>query len=315
MAKHTLVGAKFYNKETNDLIRLTRVRNGNCFVGIDTDGNIKKFTKDQLDKYEKILPVGFITFFQVGLEEGKQDVIVTLHRGVDMAKGITLPVVACRQCILDMFANSVETRDLTNVGMCMSVASCPTNVNFDIMLQYKTLIKNDTISFYLDDTIDTILSFLNTVNYDAVIRKAKEEIDPTGIRGCSESLKGLLEDNIFMMEFNTVFNIIDLKSEKPVFEMIDDTFARCNDIVLCTLLAEKQLGFKLYNIAFMRYDEYTDLSKVDKGGFIFVRNNSYDNTIYIMKFTKGEKVAIRENVNNSSDEELIYKMANLASKA
>lgn len=289
--KHSFIGCKFYNQE-GEILRVKAVRNRNLFIMIDESGNVFKMSRQTLDEnYIKLKPIGIMSIFEVKIGGGKKDVICTLHRSKDLDQGIQIPYIAARQTMINLFAAPLENNpNRIPIGMCMSNKTCPTNVDFTILLQNEGIISSSIVSIYLDDTLEDALSFVNTVNYDNVIHSFRKKFDPEGVKNIGDSLYSFLDNNGWMSEFDNAYNIINLNDNSINMKNNDIQI----NIIKLQYIIERKIEYKVSIQAVVKYDETIDLFKLqDREEFLFIRDNH--NSIFIIKYIKGDKVMIIPN--------------------
>ena len=281
---NSLIGMKMTNGL--DYIRIKTIRNPNCIIAnvLNTD-SIVKLRKDDIKRFKKIKPLGLMSFFIVSIGNGQKDVIVTLHRISDMDKGEDIPYIAARQTMINAFAMPLTNNPLEiPYGMCMSQKTCPANVKFDIMLEHKKLYVNNVVCVYLDDTIETILPYINTTPYDSVIGRFKRAFDPQSTKNVGTSLEEFLNNNGWMSEFNTAYDIINI--DKADLDLN-------TNFPFLLLQLEKSIERKILNILSIRkYDLSIDLSQIVMDECIFFRRSNSEPVVYMAKVTKGEPITI-----------------------
>ena len=287
--RNSFVGSKFVDKLGN-IIRVRAVRNKNLFV-VEDGEKLKKIRFDDLEtNYKRLKPNGIVSIFEVDIGNGNKDVICTLHRAVDMDKGINFPYVAARVCIVNMFASMLEN-DINRIpiGMCMSNMTCPTNVDFKIMLEFKKLISSSIVSVYLEDTIDSILRYVNTVNYDSIISRTRRKFDPDGVKNTGNNLKEFLNNNGWNEEWNNAFNIVNVDSDCL---NIQDNEVKGNIIKVQSNI-ERTINYTIDIIGIIKYNERVNLDRLrDTEHFINVKNHNEDNEVYVVKYIKRNRLMI-----------------------
>ena len=287
--RNSFVGSKLFDRYGN-IIRVRSVRNKNVFV-IEEGDELRKIRFNDLDiNYTRLKPNGMVSIFEVDIGNGNRDVICTLHRSIDMDMGVEYPYVAARVCIVNMFASMLEN-DINRIpiGMCMSNMTCPTNVDFKIMLEFKKLISSSIVSVYLDDTIDSILNYVNTVNYDSIVSRTRRKFDPDNVKNVGNSLREFLVNNGWMEEWNNAFNIIDLDCDCL---NIQNNEVEGNMMELKHKI-ERSINYTIDILGIIKYDETVNLDRVrDKEHYICVKNHNTDNTVYLVKYIKRNRLMI-----------------------
>lgn len=238
MNDNLLLGAKYYRYKDNDkleVIRVTKLLNDTDIkVTNDDSKDSWKMTKKELyENYVKLNPHAVINFCIVKLKDGLlNDVVVTMHKMSDLTSNEPTPYCVCRQNITDIFANQIKISDKLFVGCCMSIDTCPPDIDYRIMIACDGMEKCINVCAYMDDTLDDILNMVNTKDFDrtleslyidhvnSIVKKnptlkmMKERIMNLEYDdGYCKSLRLLLEQNNFMYDFYQAFRIIPIDKE------------------------------------------------------------------------------------------------------
>lgn len=212
------IGDKFYksNGDEYSVIRVVRMKNTETCVIKDEENKLYSIKKKTLmDDYKRIKPDGYITFTVVKVGDGK-DVIVSLNRTREIEKGVDIPYAVCRQNIYDVFTNNLlkegpqSTTEAKYVGVSVSVETIPADVPFQITLACDGVDYARMVSVYLDDKLEDILRFVKPDRFDTALRYLKENSVNSGFVGYCDSLKDLLFNNQFMIDFYSAFNILQV---------------------------------------------------------------------------------------------------------
>ena len=291
---NTIIGSKFFKDDK--IIRIIKYKNKHLAVArdISTGEQLKLSIDDLSNHYKRLKPIGVFSAFLVDVGYKKKDIICTINRAVDMEKGEKTPFVACR---INSYANALETRPgVESIGLCLSQLTTPPNMDFRVLLQNNGINANNVVSIYIDDTIDSILSFFNTVKYDEALRDIQKELDSAKIRNSASNLRELLDLNGFMSEFGNAFNIISLdlddNDEEP-FTMIDDTFCEPKNLADVIITVERRISHRISDCQFIIADEYTNYAFINGYDFVHIRKNDNSNKIYLMRFIKGDPITIK----------------------
>lgn len=254
-------GQKYYKYIDGNLysIRLGRLKNNKFSARVLTSKNSNEFiqvSEEELkDDYILLNPDGYITFCIVKLYGEIEDVIVTLHRNQDMFEN-ALPYAVCRQSVSDIFTQTIiKTPEIMYVGCSVSQDTCPEGVDFRAMTSCNEMESMDAAAVYMDDTLDTILSFINVKKYNNVLTKSTissiksyEDMKnmtiaaraegrflalPPKPYGYENELKDLLIHNDFMYDFYKAFgiNIIPYPIDNKAFKLSEDNY-EANSIAL-----------------------------------------------------------------------------------
>ena len=230
-----LLGAKYYRYDNNDNIEVIRVYKYNesevkVYLDNDKETKMKMSIADLEEKYMRLNPHAIVNFCIAKLKDGKlDDVIVTVHRMSDLMSNEPTPYCVCRQNITDIFANQIRISDKLYVGCCMSLDTCPPDIDYRIMIACDGMEKCINVCAYMDDTLDGILSFVKVKDFDNTLQSlfvdhvnAVVKNEPTltmmkdrmmkleSYDGYCKTLRLLLEQNNFMYDFYQAFKIIPI---------------------------------------------------------------------------------------------------------
>lgn len=287
------LGDKFYKykeeTDTLEIIRIKKIKNENLF-SYEINGVIHSISKqDLLNQYTRLKPDGLVAFTIVNLENKLKDVIVSLYRMKDLEDGKLVPYCACRQNIFDMFTNQVQKGKTMYVGVSVSQDTMPDDTPFEIVLACNGIDYMNQVSVYLDDTLEDIMSYVNKSKFDETLSTIYNNVTNKDIKGYCNSLKQLLEENDFMYDFLTAYNIIrvNFAIDKDVEEL--DPFRR---EYIEGILKEEM--FKTYVV---KYDKEIDLKKIERSHILISDKNK---EIFIIAYDKGEYIN-REYAKNIRD--------------
>lgn len=273
------LGDKFYKVDESENIKIVRVEKikTNSIIVIDENNNKLSITKEELDTYTKLKPDAYITFSIVTLEQNMKDIIVSMHRRKDIDDGIQTPYAACRQSILDLFANQIIKDDRYYIGCSMSKDTCPPDVEYEIILSCNSINKMYMVSAYIDDSLEDWLKVIPVSKFDEVLRNINGKID--NVHGYSETLKDLLETNCFMYDFHKGFNIdtvpFEVKYNEVTLELDSNQTTYLEDLY-------KNEMFKTYVIKFTKE---ISLDKI-KRYYVLISDSNKD--LYIIAYDRGE---------------------------
>lgn len=212
------LGDRFYrfidNKEDQlELLRVIKMKNENKFTCVNMETNeTVSITRSDLreGKYTKLIPDGLIAFCIVDLQQGT-DVIVMNYLMDDLVRRDSLPYSVCRQNVYDLFTNNLpkKSKEDIYVGMSVNRDNIPDGTPFEIMLACENIKRTVNIDVYIDDTLDDMLSLIDTTPFDQVLQSNKQHVLPCAKGYCS-SLEELLKQCNFMYDFYKGYNIIQV---------------------------------------------------------------------------------------------------------
>ena len=314
-----LLGAKYYRYDENDNVELVRVTKHNDVEARIYDGKEYKkiLIKELEEKYLRLNPHAIINFCNVKLKDGLDDIIVTVHKMSDLMSNEPTPYCACRQNITDIFANQIQISNKLYVGCCMSLETCPPDIEYTIMLACNGMNKCINVCAYMDDTLDDIISMVKTKEFNnvlealfidhvnAVIRN-KPSLAPMKDRimkldsydGYCKTLQLLLEQNNFMYDFYQAFRIIPIdeevtyNSEGAVSDNIVDIISNIYEVNIVSTLC-------------MEYWYDIDLEKIDNDYVLIMDKN---NKLFVIAYVSNGPKHI--DIENIESEENIERLAN-----
>lgn len=285
--------------------RVAGMKHGKVLLD-DGDGHIHKVKTADMEQFPPVQPVGVMTIFKVKIDGGRRDVICTLHRAIDLDKGITMPYVAARVGIINLFAAPLENDiEMIPIGMCMSNMTCPNNVDFRVMLEHNGVVASDMVYLYLNDTSD-VLRYVDTEVYDDVIHQTRKHFDPKNIRNIGDSLIEFLDNNGWMAEFNNAFNILDLELESPNIQDNESWFY-LNQI---HHRIERKIGYTVAIHSAIKYNVNMDMRQVfrDSEEFMCIRPNNISSDIFILSYSRGDRLLVIKHDQKQQAYELLNRL-------
>ena len=306
----TLLGYKFYKFEDGKCknIRVVGIKNKDVVKIIHEDDYLHIETmnpNDIINDYTKLISDGLMTFnivklfinkYQEGISE--DDVIVCLYKASTMRDNIQEPDVVCRQNITDLYYNYQRQDEETEmVGMCMTHATCPANLDYMIMTACDGVEYSIGVNVYIEDNIETILSMIPTKRFDKVLDNGLSKhlkrcniLDNGTIishNGYCRNLKQLLLENNLQYDYNTVYNItglnVDMNDNIVITkdETDEEYYTLKNDII-------NQLNnlFKINisNTIIIEYDHDIDLQELRGVKYFIIRD--INNKLFIVNYTE-----------------------------
>ena len=280
-------GSKFYRyNEGSDEPEVIRIRN------IDYDKDLVKYTnsdgtKDKISysdlsrNYKMLAPDGLISFSCVEVNQNP-DVIVALKpfpkTDKDWETMNNLPYAICRQMVTDFFAygSVIPEEDDIILGVSVSQETCPTNIDFNLMLACTNLQFNKMIAIYLDDTLDIILSLFDNSRFDNIFKELKSRYPDT--KGIVSSLKELLTENEFMYDFRKCFKIVEIP-----FAVDEESEGLCQQNID---YLSKELKINIIETYLVRYSRTIDLSKIKRDYIIVTSAQENHKNVYLVGYDK-----------------------------
>lgn len=257
------------------LIRLFRIKNSDCFV-VEKDGEKVKMNAKEFSTYTRLNPDGLICFSIVGLDDSHKDVMVTIHRKEDQEDN--LPYCVSRLSLYDVFTNTISPRGdgKMYLGTSISKDTCPANLKYCDCLACNSLIDTCTVGAYYDDTLDDILRYINTVNYDSTLHELDASFNKDAFVSDCHSVRQLLEQSHFMEDFWRGFNIIKAPWVYNE-ELLDQQITWIEDEIKREIL---------YPVI-IKFSREIDLGAIHDDYLLILDSN---NDLYVMSYKRGEYV-------------------------
>lgn len=274
---------KFYRVNEDDSIeflRLVKVKNEDCYVMLNSNKERVKLTSDELYKYVKLRPDGYINYSIVSLDAGIRDVIVSMFRRVDIEDGDVIPYCICRQNIFDLFTNNFVKDDKTQfVGCSVSKDTCPADIEYKMIMGCNAIIENINVSMYVDDTLEDLLEPITVLNFNDALFKNYIKSRNDNIHGYCKTLKDLLYTNNFMYDVLKAFNIIKV----PFITLYNEISNEINTSDREWL--ESYLKVEMFKTFVVPFTKEIDLKKIERDHIII---SDINNEIFIVLYDKGD---------------------------
>lgn len=279
-----------------DICRLYNIDEKDECLIILNDNEMKEVSFDYLDSYIRLKEDGFVIFTILAMgpvvELYGRDIGIYLYRTNDLKDGIHIPYASCRQNIFDLYTNTISCEDKIFLGMSISKDTTPDGTRYEHILSCHDIEYKEEIAIYLDDDIDTILSFLkdmdrfNNILYKNYISLGRNN---DSLEGLESDLKSLLESTFFMCDFRRAFNI-----NKVHFNIkLDDTTLSISDNQINYF--ENLLKIKMNNVIAVEYNKTIDLDYI-VDDYLLVSDLS--NKLYIIKYNRSSKLKYYNNSNS-----------------
>ena len=278
---------KFYKVNEDDSIeflRLVKVKNADCYVLLNSKKERVKLTEDELSKYVKLRPDGYINYSIVSLDAGIKDVIVSMFRREDIENGDVIPYCICRQNIFDLFTNNlVKDNETQFVGCSVSKDTCPADIDYKMIMGCNSIIENINVSMYVDDTLDDLLEPISILNFNDTLFKNYIKSRNENIHGYCKDLKQLLHMNNFIYDVLKAFGIIKV----PFTTIYDQKSYEIHTLNREWL--ENYLKVEMFKTFVVPFTKEIDLKKIKRDHVIISDNN---NEIFIVLYDKGDHLDI-----------------------
>lgn len=271
-------GMRYYKFIGDDLImiRLLRVKNENSFV-VNANGTRYTMDKDEFSTYRRLNPDGYISYAIGDLEDGVQDVIVSFHRRIDLSTNKQLPFAVCRMNVYDIFSNTINQEEgVMYIGCSVSQESCPSDIEYPIMLACNGIHNIALTACYIEDTLDDILKLVNSAPYDGILYTLWSGYDKQKTRGVCKDLRELLTTNGFINDVYRGFNELKV-GFKYIPELAGELIHAVEDIV----------KYQILDPIWIKFDRDVDLNAI-KDQYLIIRDT--ENDLWIVSYKRGQYV-------------------------
>lgn len=316
------INTRFYKYVEDTIIELKVLKFYNadkckCKItkGPDAGKEINIPVKTLQEDYTKLSNDGIIIFNVVKINDTLDDIMVTVFRSEDLVKGVNIPNVVCRQCVLDLFAKMMDPNKGDYVGLSISKETCPADIEFENFLACEAVKQSIVLSYYIGEPLKEILSMFKHDDFDNTLRclfishcdgllktnpamadyfRRKGEAN-----GYVQTLDELLILNNFEYDLYRTFNIIPTTLSAEHFS--DGVLSKVAEEVLSEVLRTK-----IYKSLVVKYDKDIDLEAIDKK-YCLVSDN--DGTVYVVAyFVNGTYYSKLDDDNEQNIEKLVALM-------
>lgn len=314
MLSKVILGSRYFKYDSKNELRVIKVvgysniETANVIL-IKGTSAVKRF-KIPIDKLEEdytlLNPDAYISFNIVGLQDNIEDIIVTINRLSDIAKGNNSPYAVTRQNIVNVHSTYIKAYENDHeIGMTLSIESCPEGFDFNIMTACNEIKKNITIAGYCDDNLEDILMCIkskyikdfNNVLYtlytdhiNSVPKEYRLEAMKSGRihRGYCQTLKELLEYHEFMYDYERAFSIVKIPELNLTTMRISGDSINGFLINSTALdIIEKTYSKKILNPLVIRFDKDINLSLIKRNKLLI---KDINNKVYIVMYTSEEEL-------------------------
>jgi hypothetical protein len=250
------------------------------------DKKIKIDSRDNLNKMVILRPDATMNIM-ITTNNRYQDVYVCVH---NCSKGFReTPDLILRQDILSVSKNWISGNQ-TFVGDCITEATAPDKKSFTNLMDFEGIKYSASVALYIDDTLDDIKKLLDQVKFkrfDNLLKEMKRNhSNPTVIGYCSDLIT-LMEENNFIANYRSIFNIAQL--DFPI--KLEDNYT--DDGVIT--LNKKQIsrfqefiGNYATDISVLEYDKDIDISKIIRNTHMVVSDSNQK--IFIINYKIGPTI-------------------------
>jgi len=287
-----IIGTKYQIFENDELKvrRITKFKDADMYA-LKEIGSDEKFIlsgQELTDKYIRITPDAFLNIMITkepdfdGTEV--KDVYFCVNRATDITMGTQEPALILRQNIYSKFKN-ISQNEFGNIfiGECATMVNSSKEEMAEFMT-FEEIEEQFSIAVYLDDSESDML--------ECIPKKLKKKIDNTllsikstmadMINGTTESLEQLWEENDFIGNYKSIFNITQI--DFPIV-LGKESYNSNGDIILNEKQKERlqdMIRRYISNIRVIKYDKDIDISKIVNVQHVVVCDS--ENKIYLIAY-------------------------------
>lgn len=287
-----IIGTKYQIFEGDEfkVRRVVRAKDNNTYVlkehGIDQ--NFIVSGEELADKYIRLIPDAFLNIMitKEPAYEGidVNDVYFCVNRATDITLGVQEPVLILRQNIYSKIKNITAVFGDIYIGECGTIVNSSKEELAELMT-FEEIIKSYSIAVYLDDSeVDILACIPNKLKKDinATLCSIKSSM-PETCKGATETLEQLWEENDFIGNYKSIFNITQI--DFPIV-IGKESYNTEGDIVLNSKQKQRledMLRRYVSNIKVIKYDKDIDISKIVNTQHVVVCDS--ENIIYLIAYT------------------------------
>lgn len=306
------VGTKVYNYNDNDELVMLRIRRSDDeaqkyhVINLNTNQSYDADYETIHNDFVKLKPDGMMMFYIVRDSDQIKDVLVTLHPFDEKGQISTVPYAACRQDCVDIFRQAEKRTPVEGqiwAGCSISDKTCPAETSVLAFMNCEDFLYSRNVAVYLDDTLDSILEYIYTAKFDNILAAYKKKHKGDNLVGICTTLKELLEDKEFMLDFHYAFNITEVPF--PILPKETDH--------LLLSIVEQVKSIAVKQVYVTPYDKTIDLSELQRPYILctpqYNKASKDQHKIYIVGYDEDTEVdALMKKYGTNNREELIAKL-------
>ena len=302
------VGMKIYKYDNGELL-LYRIidENFKCIRLNSNKDETKIITEEEIkNDYIMLRPDAFCNMFTT---EGKyendiiNDVYIIIHKSDSMEDHKDMNMII-RQNILSRSKNTFNIMQDMNIylGDCITSNTLPPESTMKNYMEFDDIKHTYYINLYLDDTLNDIFKCIPKEEQDIFnksIDKVRDQYSNNKqIKGISKDIKSLFTDNMFMINYRSIFNIIQVDFTvdlgKQSYNSEGNIILNNKQLSKLEFILQKHIRVNTV----LKYDKDLDIGKVvtkthclisDKNGIIYFISYSVISDIYDDDISKAFK--------------------------
>lgn len=277
-------GLKMYrftdNSDKPEIIRIRDIYQDKKQVSyLNAENKVRKMSMKDVKSYKILSPDGLLIFANVSLETDN-DVVVLLNQfpksdvKIKTKEGEAYAI--CRQLAIDPFSIMSHPNSIF-YGISISIDTCPANMDYGWFFAYKTIGYKKNVAVYLDDTIDSIISLIDTEKFDTILMGLHNKYS-SQFKGFCKSLRELIDENSFMFDFRKCFDIIEVPFH------IDDSVDYLSDENVSYL--ESIIGESIMETYMMRYSKEINTNEFAREYILVTSAADNHDKVFIVGYDK-----------------------------
>lgn len=306
------VGTKVYQYDNDDNLIMLRIRKADDdkeiyhVINLNTNKSYDISYNEIHNYWVKLKPDGMMMFYVVKDSDEIRDVLVTLHPFNKKGEISIVPYAACRQDCVDIFRQAEKQTPVKGqiwAGCSISDKTCPAETSVVSFMNCEEFQYSRNCAVYLDDTIDDILDNIYTAKFDNILENYKKKHHGDNLVGICTSLKELLEDKEFMLDFHYCFDITEVPF--PIIPKETDK--------LLLSIVEQVKSIAVKQVYVVPYDKTIDLTELQRPYILctpqYIKATPEQRKIYIVGYDEDTEVdALMKKYGTNSREELVAKL-------
>ena len=276
-----IIGTKYQTYINDELVilRLFKINENEEYILLDDNNKkVKINSKEELNKLVILSPDAVMNIMETNNNNHK-DIYICVHKTDDMSD--PTPDLILRQDIYS-YTKNWAVGNAIYVGDCLTKATAPSEREYKSLMEFNDILSSDSIALYIDDTMNEIIQLFNQKKfkvYDSALLEIWSKNNGNACGYCKD-LVSLMNDNSFIANYRSLFNIIQL--DFPI--KLDDNYTDDGVITLNNKQINRlQVYLQKYisDIFVLEYDKDIDISKIvrnthsvvsDSNGKIFIIN-------------------------------------------
>lgn len=272
---------KYFNNTINQVWEVISDSKEDMYVKFKVENiGVSMTLKELKENYIRLVPDGFMAISNIkypidnGEDEGF-DVLVTLNKF-----GNDIPEIICRQDCIDVFKYSNSSMQIP-IGISIPKIACPSNMNYLDFLYSRDCINFKSTAVYLDDSLNTVLKYIGSLNkYNGTMKRLKEKYSKTQMVGCNDNIYDLLINTGFYADYQSVFGVFTFPFG------IDTNRSEFNngELRLLNSVVNNSTNKIITQASYCPYDKCIDMKDIDSKHLLINTGNVKESDIFIIAY-------------------------------